>query len=126
MRTLIGTILLVFVFSCSTLPQRVDRYANKLNELRADKTIVESQSSGWSTFTFEEEESLVMWVFTPEKHFAHPSFAERKVIRNSDGSWAMRTNLTCGASSEACERNLLEYNRLDKKMKLGLPKRQWI
>ncbi len=128
LRMHIGVMLCVFLVSCASMVEKSNKYQTKLHELRGDRSVREFQNNGWSKFTIESRNEIVLWVFTPDGHFAHPSFVERKAKRSEDGSWSVQTQLTCGAGSGACHKYLQEYDRLDRKLRdeLGGNRSEWL
>ena len=127
-RVYISVLLCMFLASCAATTKKENRYQAKLDELRQDRSVKEFKNAGWSKFTIENRREIVIWVFTPDGHFAHPSFVERKAKRDEDGSWSVQTHLTCGARSGACEQYLQEYDRLDRKLRneLGGNRSEWL
>ena len=127
-RVYISVLLCMFLSSCAAATKKENRYQAKLDELRQDRSVKEFQNAGWSKFTIQNRGEIVIWVFTPDGHFAHPSFVERKAKRGEDGSWSVQTHLTCGARTGACEQYLQEYDRLDRKLRndLGGNGSEWL
>lgn len=79
---------------------------------------------GW--YIVQDPADLSVWSFTPQSHEAHPAAVKRTIVQK-DGTVFVRMNVLCGASKEACDRLVAQFNELNagmrEKVQEQLPKR---
>jgi hypothetical protein len=92
-------------------------YDAKMAELSQNPAAEISVSKGWTVIQIAGQEPYSIWSFTPENHPAHPAFAKRTIIQDATGAWHVKTEMSCGASKNECDKLIKEYELLDQQMK---------
>ena len=64
---------------------------------------------GWTVA--EDKADKAVWSFTPSTHPAYPSVVKRYVYEESGKVW-VRMGVICGASKEACDALVRDFNAL--------------
>ncbi|MBN8728605.1 MAG: hypothetical protein J0H15_13010 [Xanthomonadales bacterium] len=84
-----------------------------LAALRSDPDVVEREQQGW--LLFEDRRSFTLWSFPPKSHSAYPSAVKRTVVKK-DGGMYVNMSVQCGASKEACDQLVRDFQQLNEQM----------
>jgi hypothetical protein len=81
--------------------------------LRSDPAVVEREQQGW--LLFEDRPHFTFWSFAPKEHPAYPSAVKREIVKR-DGGMYVTMSVQCGASKEACDQLVREFQQLNEQM----------
>lgn len=79
------------------------------------------EQQGW--LIIDDQKELSLWSFTPRSHEAHPAAVKRTILEK-DGAIFVQMNVLCGASKEACDRLVAEFNALNDRMRQDIERRR--
>ena len=124
MRTVPLAFVAVSIGAAVALAQPADRsrpsgvgyptVAAALEAMRAKRGVNVSIQSGWTII--EDRANLTLWSFTPAGHPAYPAVV-RRVMTQKDGAWFVTMGVLCEAAKSACDKLVLEFRELNKKMR---------
>jgi hypothetical protein len=86
--------------------------AEALDALRQKPGVRVYEHNGWTVAQDNVEPSV--WSFTPASHPAHPAVVKR-YMQEKDGQLFVRTGVICGASKEACDALVREFDALTRR-----------
>ena len=90
-------------------------------ELLAKPGVRAVEQQGW--LIIDDQKEMSLWSFTPQSHEAHPAAVKRTILKK-DGAMFVRMNVLCGASKEACDRLVAEFNALNDRMRQDIERRR--
>lgn len=93
--------------------------AAALSALKAKPGVSLDSQGGW---VFAKDGNVI-WSFTPQDHFAHPSVGRRE-LKAQDGRFFVETRILCEAQKAACDQLRDDYVLLDKRMNEAIQRDQ--
>jgi hypothetical protein len=88
--------------------------AAALEALRARSDIQTSVQGGWTIV--DDRANATLWSFSPQGYPAYPAAVKRE-IKQKNGAVYIEMNILCGATKAACDRLVLDFQRLNEAMK---------